>query len=73
MAQLIRDHRAGCWLARRRDPSGHQRKRSFALKSTPNAGSTRPSHWVWPVSPDRWAWQRNAPSSPKSVRSFLEW
>jgi len=26
-------------------PSGHQRKMSFALKSTPNAGSTRRSHW----------------------------
>ena len=32
MAQVIRDPRDGRWLARWRDPSGHQRKRSFARK-----------------------------------------
>src|ERR1035437_4806567 len=32
MAQVIRDPRDGRWLARWRDPSGHQRKRSFTRK-----------------------------------------
>jgi hypothetical protein len=32
MAQVLRDLRARRWLARWRDPSGHQRKRSFARK-----------------------------------------
>src|SRR5450631_1504970 len=32
MAQVIRDPRDGRWLARWRDPSGHQRKRSFARR-----------------------------------------
>ena len=33
MAQVIRDPRDGRWLARWRDPSGHQRNRSFTRKA----------------------------------------
>jgi integrase len=32
MAQVTRDSRDGHWIARWRDPSGHQRKKSFARK-----------------------------------------
>jgi len=32
MAQVTRNSPDGCWIARWRDPSGHQRKKSFALE-----------------------------------------